>query len=61
MFMVMLSMLIQAWAAQSEEEREGRLAQMRDHNAEVKHDNVVDIDDVHGDVVYADPGMGGSV
>ena len=59
--MVMLSMLIQAWAAQSEEEREGRLAQMRDHNAEVKHDNVVDIDDVHGDVVYADPGMGGSV
>ena len=59
--MVMLSLLIQAWAAQSEEEREGRLAQMRDHNAEVKHDNVVDIDDVHGDVVYADPGMGGSV
>ena len=59
--MVMLSMLIQAWAAQSEEEREGRLAQMRDHNAEVKHENVVDIDDVHGDVVYADPGMGGSV
>ena len=61
MFMVMLSMLIQAWAAQSEEEREGRLAQMRDHNAEVKHENVVDIDDVHGDIVYADPGMGSSV
>ena len=57
----MLSLLMQAWAAQSEEEREGRRAQMRDHNAEVKHDNVVDIDDVHGDVVYADPGMGGSV
>ena len=33
--MVMLSMLIQAWAAQSEEEREGRRAQMREHNAEV--------------------------
>ena len=64
--MVMLSLLMQAWAAQSEEEREGRRAQMRAHNAEVKHDNAVDIDDVHGhvlnrDVVYADPGMGGSV
>ena len=63
--MEMLSLLIQAWAAQSEEEREGRRAQMREHNAEVKFDNV-DIDDVHGhvlnrDVVYADPGMGGSV
>ena len=63
--MVMLSLLIQAWAAQSEEEREGRRAQMREHNAEVKFDNV-DIDDVHGhvlnrDVVYADLGMGGSV
>ena len=63
--MVMLSLLMQAWAAQSEEEREGRRAQMRAHNAEVKHDNV-DIVDVHGhvlngDVVYADPDMGGSV
>ena len=35
--MVMLSMLIQAWAAQSEQEREGRRAQMREHNAEVLH------------------------
>ena len=61
----MLSLLMQAWAAQSEEEREGRRAQMRAHNAEVKHDNV-DIVDVHGhvlngDVVFADAGMGGSV
>ena len=31
----MLSLLIQAWAAQSEEQREGRLAQMRDNDAEV--------------------------
>ena len=64
--MIMLSMLIQAWAALSEEEREGRRAQMREHNAEVNHDNVADVDDIHrhvlfGDVIYADPGMGGSV
>ena len=31
----MLSLLIQAWATQSEEQREARLAQMRDNNAEV--------------------------
>ena len=63
--MVMLSLLMQAWAAQSEEEREGRRAQMREHNAEVKFDNV-GIDDVHGhvlndEVIYDDPGVGGSV
>ena len=34
---VILSLLIQAWAAQSEEERGGRRAQMRDHTAEVLH------------------------
>ena len=45
--MVMLSMLIQAWAAQSEEEREGRRAQMRDHNAEVLHES--NHDDLHDD------------
>ena len=65
-FMYMFSLPVQVRGAESDEAREARLAQMRDHNAEVKHDNVVDIDDVHGhvlngDVVYADPGMGGSV
>ena len=45
--MVMLSMLIQAWAAQSEEEREGRRAQMREHNAEVLHKS--NHDDQHDD------------
>ena len=65
-FMYMFSLPVQVRRAESDEAREARLAQMRDHNAEVKHDNVVDIDDVHGhvlngDVVYADPGMGGSV
>ena len=34
---VVYAMLIQAWAALSEEEREGRRAQMREHNAEVLH------------------------
>ena len=45
--LVMLSMLIQAWAAQSEQEREGRRAQMRDHNAEVLDNN--NHDDLHDD------------
>ena len=33
--MMMLSMLIQVWATLSEEERESRRAQMRDHSAQV--------------------------
>ena len=33
---VILSLLIQAWATQSEEAREARLAHMRDHTAEVE-------------------------
>ena len=66
MMMVVMLLFIQVRGAESDEAREARLAQMRDHNAEVKHDNAVDIDDVHGhvlngDVVFADPGMGGSV
>ena len=60
-FMYMFSLPVQMRRAESDEAREARQTQDRIHTAEVKHDNVVDIDDVHGDVVYADPGMGGSV
>ena len=35
LMMMMLSMLIQVWATLSEEERESRRAQMRDHSAQV--------------------------
>ena len=45
----MLSLLIQAWAAQSEEQREGRLAQMRDNNAEVNVEIKYVDDDAHGE------------
>ena len=41
MFMDMLSSMFQSRAAESEEQREGRLARMRDHAAEVNDDEVV--------------------
>ena len=37
----MLSSMFQSRAAESEEQREGRLARMRDHAAEVNDDEVV--------------------
>ena len=58
--MVILSLLIQAWAAQSEEAREARLAHMKDHTAEVRDDDVyrhvVDADDVHGHAFISSSG-----
>ena len=51
----MLSLLIQAWAAQSEEQREGRLAQMRDNNAEVNVEIKYVNDDGDGDQLVINP------
>ena len=47
MFMDMLSFPVQVRGAESDEAREARQTQDRIHTAEVKHDNVVDVDDVH--------------
>ena len=51
----MLSLLIQAWAAQSEEQREGWLAQMRDNNAEVNVEIKYVDDDGDGDQLVINP------
>ena len=51
MMMAVMLLFIQVRGAESDEEREARLAHMRDHNAEVRDDDVdghvIDADGVH--------------
>ena len=60
--MVILSLLIQAWAALSDEAREARQTQDRIHTAEVRDDDVdehaIDADVVHVRVLNAGSGEG---
>ena len=60
--MYMFSLPVQVRGAESDEAREARLAHMRDHNAEVRDDDVdghvIDDDGVHVYVLIAGSGEG---
>ena len=62
MMMAVMLLFIQVRGAESDEAREARLAHMRDHNAEVRDDDVdghvIDDDGVHVYVLIAGSGEG---
>ena len=62
MMMAAMLLFIQLRGTESYETREARLAHMKDHNAEVRDDevdqHVVDADDVHGHAFIASSGEG---